>query len=150
LKLNIYSNFIILNNDIKKYFYILAKKGDTYLIKGDFKYYSNIIGKNEYIFFDIINKSNIQFSMINLLNNLSTEKNTLNELFHFQIPFNIPKIISLNNDNKYLLFMKKNQICMIDFNHSDRIEKKEELKNEKLNNENANKDNNNNINEKVL
>ena len=143
----IYSNFIILNNNIKKYFYILAKKGDTYLIKGDFKYYSNIIGKNEYIFFDIINKSNIEFSMINLLNNLSTEKNAFNELFHFQIPFNIPKIISLNNNNKYLLLYEQNQMCIIDFNHSDKIEKKEELDNEKLNNENANKDNNNNINE---
>ena len=120
----IYSNFIILNNDIRKSFYLLEKNDDTYLIRGEFKYYSNIVGKNENLFFDVINKSYLEFKMITLLNHSPIQKNEFKELFNFKVSFNIPKIISLDNNNKYLLLYEHNQICIIDFYSSNKITNK--------------------------
>ena len=132
---HIFSNFIILNNYNKKGFYILVKKDDTYLIKGEFKYYSNIIPKNEYILYDVVNNNDLEFQMINLLNNSSDEYNYLQQMFKFRVSFNIPKITTLNN-NKFLLLYENNQMCIIDFKSLFESNHNNSLDNNKNNSDN--------------
>ena len=127
----IYSNFFVLTNYNKKILYLLLKYNDTYYLKGKFNYFTNIITRNEFIFFDDIKKGNLTFRRIDLLNNKLDEKNELNDIFYFKISYNIPKIISLNNTDKFLLLYEDNQISIIDYNISNNIDNKEKAKNEK-------------------
>ena len=137
---HIFSNFIILNNSNKKGFYILLQKDDTYLIKGEFKYYSNLIFKNEYLLYDVINNVDLEFNMINLLKSSPIEYNYLKEIFKFKISFNIPKITTLNNCNKFVLIYENNQLCIVDFNSLDASNNNNEKnKNAINNNESINK-----------
>ena len=43
------------------------------------------------------------------------ENNYLKGIFNIQISSNIPKIISFNNSNKFILLYNNNQISIIDY-----------------------------------
>ena len=134
---HIFCDFIILNNCNKKGFYILVKKEDTYLIKGEFKYFCNIIAKNEYLYFDTVNNMDLEFNMINLLNNSSlTEYDYFKEIFKFKVAFNVPKITALNNINKFVLLYEDNQICILDYNSFNEANQNNSLDTYKNNKEN--------------
>ena len=113
--------------------YLVLKSNNNYYLKGKFSYYTNVITRNEFIFFDVNNKDNLSFKMIDLLNNKLHGQNELNNIFYFKISYNIPKIISLNNNDKYLLLYEDNQISIVDYNISNNIKNKDEEKNEKEN-----------------
>ena len=112
----IYSNIIIINNELKKIFYIIEKEDDIYLIKDKYKYLSNIFEYNNYLLFDVINENNFEFKMIDLSKKIFVENAILKDIFNFKITLNIPKIISFNNSNKFVLLYENNQICIIDCN----------------------------------
>ena len=112
----IYPNFIILNNIKNKIFYILERVYDIYLIKNKYEYYSNIFSINKnLLLFDIINNNSIEFSILDMSNFQFIENNYLKGIFNIQISSNIPKIISFNNSNKFILLYNNNQICIIDY-----------------------------------
>ena len=133
---HIFTDFIILNNANNKGFYILVKKDDTYLIKGEFKYFNNIIAKNEYLYFDTVNNMDLEFNRINLIHNSPTEYDYFKEIFKFKVAFNIPKITALNNINKFVLLYEDNQICILDYNSFNDANQSNSLDTYKNNKEN--------------
>ena len=55
----------------------------------------------------------LEFIKIDLLENVIVEKNEFKEIFNFNITYNFPKIISLN-DKIIILLYDNNQISIID------------------------------------
>lgn len=110
------SNLMILNNYNEKIFYFFEFGIDFYfLIKNKYNYYSNIVINDNYLLFDENKNNNIEYILINLLNNLEVAQNELGELFNFKIDNNYPTFLSFNNENKICILYEKNQICVADF-----------------------------------
>lgn len=110
----IFYNTIILNNKKQKFVYILEKDNNIFVIKNMFKYHLNIFEKNNYLIFDVAHDDNIEFKMFDLSNKSFIENNELTEMFNFKLSNNIPKILSFNNSNKFLLLYEKNQIGILE------------------------------------
>ena len=120
----IYFNIVILININDKNLYLLEKFDDLYRIKNTYKFYSNIIGNNNYLIFDTIKDNIIEFSIIDLSQNTLVDNNELNEIFKYKIPFYIPKILAINNRNNFILLYEENQICIIDSHYLAKKENK--------------------------
>lgn len=133
---HIYSNIIILNNTYKKTFFLLEKNDDIYLIKDKYNYHSNILENNNYLLFDTIKDDKLEYNAIHLSSNSFLENNIYKEIFNFKISYNIPKILSINNYNKFLFLYENNQISIVDYHSLDKAEILNYIDNYQKNNNN--------------
>ena len=110
----IYSNFIILNNFKKKIIYII-EYGQVYIVKNIYNYYKNIVFNDKYLLFDTIKNNSLQFSLLNLSDNSNVEKHELKEILNIKVDYNLPRLLLLNSDYKFLSLYENNQLCILDY-----------------------------------
>ena len=124
------TNFIILNNFNKKFFYVIKYK-PFLLIKEKYNYYSSIIINDQYLLFDVLSdRSRIQFSFINLFNSSLVKNNEINEILNLRVEMNNPKIMLFTGINNFISFYDENQLCYIDYKLEEENNIKDEQKNE--------------------
>jgi hypothetical protein len=127
--IKIISNKIVINNISKKIINII-ENDNTYnfcLIDNSFKYHSNAIVDGNYLLFDNIDKSTLNFSLINLYN-YNIENNFGYDfcgLLNFKIDNGPPKIYLTDNFSKFIyLYEDNNQISVINLKLNNQLEQK--------------------------
>ena len=117
-------NIIILNNFSKKIIYIV-ENSRIYLLKKKYNYFCNIVANDKYLLFDNIKENIVQFSFIDLSNNLNEENHELKTLFNFKVDNFYPKIFLFNTQYKFINIYENNQLCIVDYKLNEK-EKKDE------------------------